>query len=48
LRLHDSNGVITSEVELGAIAIDLQVSEQGRILVTLSDGRLCDVEELQR
>ncbi len=48
LRLHDSNGVITSEVELGAIAIDLQLSEQGRILVTLSDGRLCDVEELQR
>ncbi|MEE2856425.1 MAG: DUF4388 domain-containing protein [Planctomycetota bacterium] len=48
LRLHDSNGEIASEVELGATAIDLQRSEQGRILVTLSDGRLCDVEELKR
>ncbi len=48
LRLHDPSGEITSEVELGSTAVDLQRSRQGRILVTLADGRLCDVEELER
>ncbi len=48
LRLHDSAGKIVSEIELGSVAVDLQRSRQGRILVTLADGRLCDVEALSR
>ncbi|MDE0960782.1 MAG: DUF4388 domain-containing protein [Planctomycetota bacterium] len=48
LRLHDSNDEIAREVELGAAAVNLQRSRQGRILVTLADGRLCDVEELEK
>ncbi len=48
LRLYDSEGKTVSEIELGSVAVDLQRSRQGRILVTLADGRLCDVEELSR
>ena len=48
LRLHQANGELNSEVELGSPAVNLHRSSQGRILVTLADGRLCDVEELQR
>ncbi len=48
LRLQQANGEIDSEVELGSPAVNLHRSSNGQILVTLSDGRLCDVEELQR
>ncbi|MGE4619405.1 MAG: DUF4388 domain-containing protein [Planctomycetota bacterium] len=48
LRLQDPSGNISSEVELGSPAINLHRSSRGRILVTLTDGRLCDVEELQK
>ncbi|MEE2889225.1 MAG: DUF4388 domain-containing protein [Planctomycetota bacterium] len=48
LRLQQSDGKIDSEVELGSPAVNLHRSSRGRILVTLADGRLCDVEEIQR
>ncbi len=48
LRLQQANGKISSEVELGSPAVNLHRSSRGRILVTLADGRLCDVEEIQR
>lgn len=46
LRLYQPDGKLDSEVELGSPAVNIHRPPGGQILVTLSDGRLCNVEEL--
>ncbi len=45
LRLMGPGETVYSEVSLGAAALDLSHTGSGHIMVTLSDGTLCDIEE---
>ena len=45
LRLMGPGETVYSEVSLGAAALDLSHAGSGHIMVTLSDGTLCDIEE---